>query len=138
LFVKLWFLFVCVSLSAPASMAGAERFSLHGSIRDRTTADPLPSAHIRVLGTARGTITGTGGDYALHLEPGTYRIIVSMLGYRPDTATVRVDGPTIHNVDLTPAEIVLPEVVISSEDPAVEIIRRAIAHKRQWIDRLAT
>jgi len=119
-------------------MTGAERSSLHGHIRDRATGDPLPSAHVRIPGTTRGTITGTGGEYALPLDAGTYRVIASMLGYRPDTALVRVEGVTVHNADLLPAEIVLPEVVVSSEDPAVEIIRRAIAHKRQWIDRLAT
>lgn len=86
----------------------------------------------------RGTITGTGGDYVIPLEPGTYTVVASMLGYRPDTATISVEGVTIHDVALTPAEIVLPEMVISSEDPAVEIIRRAIARKRQWMDRLAT
>jgi hypothetical protein len=133
-----WFVLLVVLTSAPAHLAGAERSSLSGRIRDRSTADPLPSAHIRILGTTRGTITGTGGDYVLPLEPGTYAVVVSMLGYRPDTSSISVDGVTVHDVALTPAEIVLPEVVISSEDPAVEIIRRAIARKRQWMDRLAT
>ena len=133
-----WFLCLLVLLTAPVSTTGAERSSLHGHIRDRATADPLPSAHLRILGTARGTITGTGGEYALPLESGTYRVVASMLGYRPDTALVHVEGYTVHDVDLLPAEIVLPEVVISSEDPAVEIVRRAIAHKHEWMDRLAT
>ena len=35
-----------------------------------------------------------------------------------------------------PADIVLPEVLATSEDPAIEIMRRAIARKHQWIDRL--
>jgi hypothetical protein len=133
-----WFLCLLVLLTAPVPTTGAERSSLHGRIRDRETTDPLPSAHLRILGTTRGTITGTGGEYALPLEAGTYRVVASMLGYRPDTALVRVEGYTVHDVDLLPAEIVLPEVVVSSEDPAVEIIRRAIARKHQWMDRLAS
>ncbi len=122
----------------PLCVFGAERSSLHGHVRDRATSDPLPSAHIRITGTPRGTITGTGGEYTLQIDPGTYTVVVRMLGYRPDTSTVHVAGLTSHDVSLEPAEIVLPEVVISSEDPAIEIIRRAIAHKRRWIDRLAT
>ena len=115
---------------------GADRASLNGRVLDRSTTDPLPSAHIRILGTTRGTITGTGGEYVLQLDAGTHTVVVSMLGYRPDTSTIRVEGRTVHNVSLEPAEIVLPEFVVSSEDPAIEIIRRAIAHKRRWIERL--
>ena len=72
------------------------------------------------------------------MEPGTYTIIASTIGYRPDTTLVVVSHATVYNPRLHASEIILPEMVITTEDPAVEIIRRAIASKRHWIGRLAS
>lgn len=72
----------------------------------------------------------------LLLPAGRHTVVVSMIGYRADTSVVNVLREIVHDVSLQPSEIVLPEVVVSSEDPAVEIIRRAIRNKRRWIDRL--
>jgi hypothetical protein len=129
---RITFLVLITALSATAD----ERYTVHGRIADRTTSEPLPAAHVRVLNTSQGTITGTGGGYTLQLEPGTYTIVVRMLGYKPDSAMVTVRGDVRHDVMLEPSEIVLPEVVITSEDPAVEIIRRAIAAKHAWAGKL--
>jgi hypothetical protein len=130
---------LCVCLTALAWSAFASELSaLQGTITDAITGEPLVAANVRVLGTTRGTITGTGGAYTLQLEPGTHTIVVSMIGYRSDTSRVATGIHTDHNVRLIPADIVLPEFVVSSEDPAVEIIRRAIANKRRWIDRLVS
>jgi hypothetical protein len=116
----------------------AERISLNGTITDAISGNPLPAAHLRIAGTSRGTITSPAGQYTLQVEPGTYTIIASMLGYRPETTLVVVSHATVHNARLQPSDIILPEIVITTEDPAVEIIRRAIAAKRHWIGRLAS
>ncbi len=107
-------------------------------MRDSATGEPLPAAHVRIAGTARGTITTPAGQYSLQVEPGTYTIIASMIGFRADTSRVIVSCAVIHNALLHPCEIILPEIVITTEDPAVEIIRRAIARKRHWVSRLAS
>jgi hypothetical protein len=120
------------------SAFATELSTLQGTITDAVTGAPLVAANVRVVGTTRGTITGNGGGYTLQLEPGTHTIAVSMIGYRSDTSGVTSGPRAEHNFRLTPADIVLPEVVVSSEDPAVEIIRRAIANKRRWIDRLVS
>jgi hypothetical protein len=65
-------------------------------------------------------------------------MVFSMLGYIPDTLAVTVPAQGTLAVFLRPSPIILPEVVVTSEDPAIEIIRRAIANKRRWIDRLLT
>ncbi len=131
---RLLVLLTAVGWSALASGSS----TLQGTITDAGTGEPLVAANVRVLGTTRGTITGTGGGYTLQLEPGASTIIVSMIGYRSDTSRVMPGTHAEHNVRLTPADIILPEFVVSSEDPAVEIIRRAIANKRRWIDRLVS
>jgi hypothetical protein len=120
------------------SAARAESLSLTGIVRDALTHESLAAANIRILGTTRGTITNTDGAYALSLEPGEYTLLFSMVGYRPETVHVSLRSPSVHDVQLYAADIILPEVLATSEDPAIEIIRRAIARKHQWVDKLVS
>ncbi len=109
---------------------------LSGTVRDAVTGETLGAANVRVVGTSRGTIANASGEYSISLSPGEYRILFTMLGYAPDTVSLRVEGETRRDVRMRPSDIVLPEVVVTSEDPAIGIIRRAIANKQRWIDRL--
>lgn len=128
-----------VVLAAYVSCAAAnERVLLNGTVSDSATGDPLPAAHVRIAGTNRGTVTTPAGQFALQLEPGSHTVIVSMIGYRADTTLVAVTAHTVHNPRLQRVEIVLPEIVVTTDDPAVEIIRRAIARKRHWISKLTS
>ncbi|MGA9119329.1 MAG: DUF5686 family protein [Bacteroidota bacterium] len=110
--------------------------TIRGIVRDSVTGERLGAATVRLLGTSRGTIANTEGMFALDVPPGKSVLVVSSLAYSPDTLAVTGDTAGPLDVLLSPSAIVLPEVVVSSEDPAVEIIRRAIARKHQWIDRL--
>lgn len=112
-------------------------FTVRGVVRDAVTGESLSAATVRVMGTPRGTIANTEGKFALDVPTGSPVLVISSLGYAPDTLRVQSNaGP--YEVGLTQSAIVMPEVVVSSEDPAVEIIRRAIARKHAWIDRLVS
>ena len=115
-----------------------DRYVLSGRVTDAASGEPLAAANIRLLGTSRGTITNTQGHFTLMLDPGPARLLVSSLAYRPDTVEIRMTSDVEKAIALTPSDITLPEVVVTSEDPAIEIIRRAIASKRRWIDRLTS
>lgn len=112
--------------------------TLTGTILDTVTGEPLAAANVRILGTSRGTIANAAGVYSISLPPGEYRVRYSTLGYAPDTAAIRLEGDMRRDVRMRPSDIVLPEIVVSSEDPAIGIIRRAIASKSKWIDRLSS
>ncbi len=129
---------VCLVLTfvLPQACAQIDAAMISGVVRDRVSREPLAAANIRVLGTSRGTITNAQGRFSLALPAGTYELRFSMLGYAPDTVRTTVPRDDELMLLLQPSAIVLPEVVVTSEDPAVEIIRRAIANKRRWVDRL--
>ncbi len=130
-------LLVALLLSASSVFSGPpDNLILNGSVRDAVTSEPLVAANIRLLGTSRGTISNADGQFSLTLDPGPHRLVVSMLGYRPDTVAVLAAPGVRSDVRLEPSAIVLPEVVVTAEDLAIEIIRRAIANKKKWIDRL--
>ena len=121
-----------------AALASPATTSLTGTVRDAATGEALAAANIRVLGTSRGTITNVRGEYSISLPTGECRILFTMLGYAPDTVSLRLDGEMRYDERMRASEIVLPEIVVTSEDPAIGIIRKAIANKQRWIDRLRT
>lgn len=121
---------------AISSVRAQDEVVLRGTVRDATTGERLAAANIRVLGTSRGTVANADGAYALRIPPGKRIIIASSLAYAPDTLRLLISQDETHDFTLTPSDIILPEVVVSSEDPAIEIIRRAIANKKKWTERL--
>ena len=109
---------------------------LRGTVSDAVTGEPLIAANIRILGTSKGTITNAQGKYTLSVESGQHTLVFSYLAYQPETLRVILTGDTIRNIALQPSPIQIPEVIVLAEDPAIEIIRKAIAYKRKWMDRL--
>ncbi|RMF22746.1 MAG: carboxypeptidase-like regulatory domain-containing protein, partial [Bacteroidetes bacterium] len=85
--------------------------------------------------SSRGTTTNLEGSYELPLEPGTHRVVFQYVGYRPQVREVRVGGvPLRLDVQLAPEVVSLREVEVraGAEDPAYEIMRRAIARRRHY------
>ncbi|HLX13465.1 MAG TPA: DUF5686 family protein, partial [Bacteroidota bacterium] len=111
---------------------------MNGTVSDAHSGEPLPSANIRIMGTNRGTVTNPGGEFTLPIDSGAQRIIVSYISYQPETLTVDLKLSSVLTVKLQPSPIIVPEVLILGEDPALEIIRKAIAHKHSWMEKLKT
>lgn len=132
--LPLAFLFFCLV----NSLSSQTLFTINGQVTDDSTGEPLAAVNVRLVGTARGTITNAQGHYTLAVEQGTHTFVFSILSYRPETLQVRVEGNRVHNIRLRPLPIELSEVVVLAEDPAIEIIRRAIKHKREWMNKLTT
>jgi len=127
---------IAVALLATETAHAGERFLLTGVIQEKGSNERVAAANIRIEGSSRGTIANADGSYRIRLEANAYSIIVSCLGYRADTLRIRLTSDTVRNIALEPSNIILPEILVTSEDPAVEIIRRAIAQKRIWTRRL--
>ncbi|MBI3195514.1 MAG: carboxypeptidase-like regulatory domain-containing protein [Ignavibacteriae bacterium] len=127
---------VCGLVIFVNSMFAQGRFTLSGTITDSSSGEQLASVNIRVVGTSFGTVTNSVGQYTLSVERGNRTIVFSSLGYQPETLRVNIALNLTHYVRLKESPIQIPEVVISAEDPAIEIIRKAIANKRKWMDKL--
>ncbi|MBN2411778.1 carboxypeptidase-like regulatory domain-containing protein [candidate division KSB1 bacterium] len=126
IFLCLLFLgFVSLAYSGPSNV-------IHGVIRDKDTGIPLPNANIQIVGTYRGTITNNSGRFKLEVREYPVRIRVRYIGYRSTEFTVNTDSPEDINIDLQPIVIQMPEIVVTDEDPAVEIMRQVIRKKQQW------
>ncbi|MGA7161351.1 MAG: DUF5686 family protein [Bacteroidota bacterium] len=110
-----------------------------GIVLDASSNKPLPAATIRVAGSSnKGTITNERGQFQLLLSSGDSVLVVSYLGYRSDTLSASASRKVDLRALLQPEAIKMSEVVVTDEDPAIEIIRRAIESKPKWMGALKT
>ncbi|MDT8324709.1 MAG: TonB-dependent receptor, partial [Bacteroidota bacterium] len=116
--------------------------SIHGSVIDAGSGQPLPGANIRVMDADRGAATDVEGAFSITgLPPGSYRLRASFIGYAPHIATdvvLRPGRSTELRIRLRESAYEAEEVVVTagyfrqSEESAVsaaqfsgEEIRRA-------------
>lgn len=111
----------------------AQTFSVKGNIKDKITSKPLSYANVRVLNTSLGTASNIEGKFEIKLSEGEYHLIASYIGYKTDTVIVKLNSD-LKNIDfnLQQTDVKLQEIVIlPGENPALEIIRRAIDRKKE-------
>ncbi len=111
----------------------SQTFVVSGGISDAQSGESLSYGNVRVLNTTLGTAANTNGDYELKLSRGEYSLVASYIGYYSDTIYVNLNKDLNGiNFTLKKTEILLPDIVISpGENPALEIIRKAIEKKNE-------
>lgn len=124
--------FIIVFIISPFKTYG-QLFSIRGKIYDKENNSSLSYANIRVAGTTIGTSSNSAGEFELKLESGEYFLISSYIGYISDTIFIKVEKDISgFKISLKPTEINLPEVVVKpGENPALEIIRKAIEKRKE-------
>ncbi|AEM70032.1 TonB-dependent receptor [Allomuricauda ruestringensis DSM 13258] len=107
---------IAISL-ALVQFAFAQVGTIRGELTDGEFNDVLPFANILVKGTTVGTTSDFEGAYSLEVEPGTYTVVFSYIGYTPQEITdvvVEASKITELNVLLQPASAQLDEVVVTT------------------------
>ena len=120
---------VAIAALAMAASVSAQPAAVSGRVTDAETGGPLPGATVQLDGTFIGTVTNADGQFALDLGGRSGVLVVRYIGYE----TARVEpaaGPL--EVALAPSALELGEVVVSGEDPAVQLMRRVIEQKKAW------
>ena len=100
-----------------------------GSVRDSVTLLPLISAHVVLDGAAQGTITNRDGAFEITLPGLPATLVFRHIGYNPVQVTLGPDDPRVINVNLEPAAIPLPEVLVTGDNLAAGIMERVIRRK---------
>lgn len=103
-------LFICFSLVAIAQ----NTFSISGTVKDKTSI--LPGATIYISGYKISTMTNDQGNFSLpKLAPGSYDILVQMIGYGPFKKNIVLENSVNINVVLTENTTLLNEVVVKPD-----------------------
>jgi hypothetical protein len=84
------FVGICLLLFSTASLALATG-TITGSVTDKKTGEGLPGANVVIKGTTFGAASGPDGSFTIpNLQPGSYTVVVSFVGYRTQSTDVQV------------------------------------------------
>jgi TonB-dependent receptor len=100
-----------------STVISAQDGTISGTINDGEFNDVLPFANVLIKGTTKGATSDFDGKYQIDLEPGTYTVVFSFLGYETKeiTGVVVASGQeTTVDVTLNPASNQLDEVVVTT------------------------
>ena len=105
------FLLAVLAFWLSALSAGAQNVTVTGVVTDAGTGEPLAGATVRVSGSlTKYAMTDSFGNYSLSSVPSSATLEVMLLGY--ESATVRVEGKTVVNVELRPDTEYLDETIV--------------------------
>lgn len=110
-------LLLVVLLIEAAFAAGADA-QLVGLVVDKTTGSPLPGANVMILPGDRGVATDGAGRFAVpSLEPGSYQLKISHIGYAAQVIPVRIPANRTLQVriEMVPVVIELEEVMVTGK-----------------------
>ena len=122
-------LFIFIFFLLPGIML-AQEWEVIGTVLDSESKAPLPYASILLSGTNKGTVSNLDGEFTFKLGQGKYSLIVRYVGYRSDSIFISVPQTGNILVRLNKQPVLLPEILITSKDPAYRIIREAIKRKK--------
>jgi hypothetical protein len=120
--------------------AFAQSTTVKGVITDAKRKDAMPYVTVSFNGTTQGVSTNTQGQYSLNNNNGYKQIKVSFIGYKTIVRDIDPTKDQVINIALVEDNHKLNEVVVRSakkkkytnkNNPAVELIRQVIAHKKQ-------
>ncbi len=130
---KICFSFILLFISGSIVAA-----TLSGKVTDENN-EPLPFASVYLEGTTIGVTTNKEGDYAMELQSGTYDIVYQFIGYKTRKEKVVVSGKNSVldiQMELQPYEIGTVTINSSGEDPAYEVIRKAIKMRKFYLNQV--
>ncbi len=131
------FLILITTLLLCINIGNSQTYKLTGKIKDIKTDKPLSFATVKILDTAYGTTSDQNGEYIIKLKSGYYRAVYSYIGYFSDTANIYIeDKNEERNIFLKPTEFFTEEIEVFGEDPAYDIIRKAIKYKKLFKSQL--
>jgi len=111
------YLFVLLFLFAGSSSVIAQSASINGYVTDSETGETLISANVGFQEINKGASSNTLGYFTLpNIEPGTYILFCSYVGYRPYREEITLEpGENLRlDIELVPESIELDEIVVRS------------------------
>lgn len=132
---RTYFLTLCI-VFALGSLSGFAQ-SIRGTVTDES-GQALAFASVYIKGGTAGTTSNADGNYVLELTAGNYDLICAHIGYEKQERKVQVKRNEAFIADFTmKIQVVsLNDVVVKAgaEDPAYEIIRKAISERKKHLN----
>lgn len=105
------------------------QFQINGIVKDASTQKALPFASI-TSNDSSSTISDVDGKFSLQSKNQITALTISYIGYVSQTIAV-AKNQLFYKISLNQKTDQLNEVVVSNENPALAIIKKAIQNKKQ-------
>ncbi|QNL49071.1 carboxypeptidase-like regulatory domain-containing protein [Olivibacter sp. SDN3] len=110
-----------------------------GVITDASTKETLPYVSVLIPGTSIGTSADDEGHYSIKIEGNHTKLKFAYIGYLPVEKEIVPGEDQVVNLQMKVDAAMLDEVVVTGKrgryrnknNPAVELIRKVIAHKKE-------
>ena len=109
------FLFTSFAGKANTDENDKSKVTLSGYVHDQTNGELLIGVTVYCMELKTGAVTNMYGFYSLSLAPGKYTIRYSYVGYNAQEKEIRIDKNMTMDIDLSPIELLLGEVVITGK-----------------------
>lgn len=110
-----------VSRTAASTQAAATRVTVSGFVTDAGSGERMIDATVYERASFAGTTTNSYGFYSLPLPAGKAELIVSYLGYNPDTVIVQLSRDTVINFSLVMSSSEIDAVTITASGRRAKI-----------------
>lgn len=121
---KLMVPWLLLMMAGPTALLAGTTGKIAGTLTDRTTGERLPGVNILVMGTSLGASTDLDGQFTiLEILPGTYRLQVSIIGYKKvivEDVVVHIDQTTRVDVALEPEAVQSGEVIVTAQQRLIK------------------
>ena len=111
---------------------------IRGSVVEGDSGLPLAAATVQVEGQPIGTVTNRDGTFSLPVPGLPVSLLVRHIGFRSQRIPVDAPPSAPLRVALQPDALLMGELVVSGEDPAIPIMRQVLAAKAAWRDTVST
>ncbi|GLB48159.1 collagen-binding protein [Neptunitalea sp. Y10] len=95
---------------------GQESYTISGSITDASNGETVYGASIYLEGTTYGVTTNTYGFYSLTAPEGTYKLVISYIGYEQVSQEIVLTADTKLNFEIQESSMALEEVVLTADE----------------------
>ena len=110
------FLAFAFFLSISSVLAQPKSYTISGTIQDAETGEDLPGATLSLLSKSGvGASTNAYGFYSLELQEGSYVLLYTYVGFKPQKIPVDLNANIVFNIELVPIAEQLDEVEITAE-----------------------
>ncbi|HEX6534037.1 MAG TPA: SusC/RagA family TonB-linked outer membrane protein, partial [Gemmatimonadaceae bacterium] len=104
-----------LALLFASSPALAQNGSITGTVTSADGAQPVAGVQVTVAGTQLGALTNENGRYTISVQPGTYTVRATRIGFAPDSLAgiaVTAGTATTANFQLKPLAVMLTGTVV--------------------------
>ncbi|MEY4539723.1 MAG: hypothetical protein RLZZ306_1480 [Bacteroidota bacterium] len=123
----LWGFYALLLLPLSSKAQSTERFTINGYVREKGSGELLPGVSIYVKNKKVGTQTNNYGFYSLTLNTSEeVTIVYSFVGYRSETKTFKIPKSLEMNIELSPNNQELTEVVVRGDAPENQKVSESV------------